>query len=469
MSAAPGRELLTGWGRASPTAARVARPAATVELRDLVSSTGPHSGRTAHVIPRGLGRCYGDAAQCAGGLVVDCRGLDRVLDFDAASGRARLEGGVSFDALLRQVVPQGWFLPVSPGTRHVTVGGAVASDVHGKNHHVDGALGAHVDELTLVAPAGTLVCGPAKHREEFSATCGGMGLTGIVAEATLRLLRVETSLVKVETTRTAELDATLSALREGQQRHRYSVAWIDALAGGRHLGRGVVTAGDHARLGELTARAAAEPLRYDPRALLDVPLAPPVSLLNVATLTAFNELWFRKAPRRPAETLETIASFFHPLDGIGGWNVLYGPHGFTQYQFVVPFGAEDVVRVALERMRQARVAPFLAVLKGFGPAGPGPLSFPSEGWTLALDVPLGREGLGPLLDGLDELVAGAGGRVYLSKDGRLRPELLGAMYPRLAEWAEVRERLDPGHLLASDLSRRLGLDGTPAGAKRRAA
>jgi len=459
------RQLLTGWGRAAPSAATVLRPTETSELEKLLSPDATQPGRTAQVIARGLGRCYGDAAQCAGGVVVDCTGLDTIEELDTVSGRVRLEGGVSLDSLLREVVPLGWFLPVSPGTRYVTIGGAVASDVHGKNHHVDGSIGAHVERLTLVSPAGTLACGPDDHEDAFHATCGGMGLTGVVSEATVRLLPIETSLVRVETTRTADLDATMASLREGQERHRYSVAWIDALAAGGRLGRGIVTAGDHARRDELAGRQADDPLRYEPRSLVEVPVAPPVSLLNFASLTAFNELWFRKAPRRPRETLETIPTFFHPLDGVGGWNVLYGPHGFTQYQFVVPFAADDVVRVALERLRRARVAPFLAVLKGFGPEGPGPLSFPSQGWTLALDVPLGRAGLGPLLDELDELVAAAGGRVYLSKDSRLRPELLEAMYPRLARWQETRARLDPDGVLGSDLSRRLGLSPSapPAG------
>jgi decaprenylphospho-beta-D-ribofuranose 2-oxidase len=457
------RELLSGWGRAAQSAAELVRPKTAEDVVRLVQGgDGTTSGPSA-LVARGLGRSYGDAAQCAGGTVIDCTGLDRILEIAPETRRARVEAGVSFDALLRTLVPRGFFLPVSPGTRYVTVGGAVASDVHGKNHHVDGSMSAHVEELTLVAPSGTICCGPSQAPAEYFATCGGMGLTGVITEATLRLLPIETSLVKVETTRASDLDACFAALASGQKARRYSVAWIDALARGGRLGRGVVTAGDHALLGDLNQKARRDPLRYDPQARLDVPLEPPSSLLTSASIAAFNELWFRKAPRGPRESLEQIAGFFHPLDGVGHWNRLYGPHGFTQYQFVVPFGREDVVRTTLERFHAARVAPFLAVLKGFGPAGPGPLSFPDEGWTLALDVPLGRAGLGGLLDGLDELVAAAGGRVYLSKDGRLRPELLATMYPRLDEWAEVQSRLDPGGTLVSDLARRLGLGGRVKG------
>jgi decaprenylphospho-beta-D-ribofuranose 2-oxidase len=415
---------------------------------------------TGQCVPRGLGRSYGDAAQCAGGVVLDCTLLDTVLELDTDAGRLRAEGGASFDALLKQLVPQGYFLPVTPGTRFVTLGGAIASDVHGKNHHVDGSLGAYVEELTLATPTGRMTCGPRENTDAFDATCGGMGLTGAVTEATLRLLPIETSTMVVDTERAPDLETCMSLLSEESGRYRYSVAWIDGLASGRRLGRSVLTRGDHARLSDLRAAQRGDPLAYGPRQRLTVPFAPPLSLLNHLSIAAFNEMWFRKAPRHRIGHLEPMAGFFHPLDGVGRWNVLYGPHGFTQYQFVVPFGAEAAVRTVLERLSAARVASFLAVLKCFGPGGSGHLSFPAEGWTLALDIPLGSSGLAELLDGLDLVVAEAGGRIYLTKDGRLRPELLGAMYPRLDEWRTVRDRLDPAGLLSSDLGRRLGLCAT---------
>jgi decaprenylphospho-beta-D-ribofuranose 2-oxidase len=212
----------------------------------------------------------------------------------------------------------------------------------------------------------------------------------------------------------------------------------------------------HARRSDLPS-SAADPLGYRPRPRWSVPGVPPLSALNPLTISAFNEMWYRRAPARPRQDLEPLARYFYPLDGVGHWGRLYGRRGFTQYQFVVPFGQEDALRTVLARLSAARRASFLTVLKRFGPEGSGFMSFPAEGWTLALDLPLSPPGLGPLLDGLDDVVAGAGGRVYLAKDGRLRPELVPHMYPRLGQWEQVRARLDPAGTLASDLSRRLGI------------
>ncbi len=443
-------ELLAGWGRAGPSAAWVVDLQRADEVTACLNEPGPH-------LPRGLGRSYGDAAQCAGGTILDCTSLDRIVELDVSAERVRVEAGCSLDALLRVIVPRGLFVPVTPGTRYVTVGGAIASDVHGKNHHRDGTISAHVERIELATPTARLKCAPDDDGEAFWATAGGMGLTGVVTQATLRLVPIETSRMLVDTERSDDLDACMARMSQTDADHRYSVAWVDSLARGRHLGRSVITTGDHARLSDLPPKLRDDPFEFNPRQLLTVPVTPPVSLLNPLTVAAFNEAWFRRAPQRRVGELQPLSTFFHPLDGIGRWNALYGPRGFTQYQFVVPFGAEHVVRKVLEDLSTARTASFLAVLKRFGPAGAGHLSFPSFGWTLALDLPLGAPGLGVLLDEMDELVAGVGGRVYLSKDGRLRPETLRAMYPRLDEWAEIRHRLDPGEVLESDLSRRLGL------------
>jgi decaprenylphospho-beta-D-ribofuranose 2-oxidase len=448
------RRLFAGWGRATWTSAHVAAPANQAELEHLVFEGLEGFGR---FVPRGLGRAYGDAAQCAGGLVIDCRGLRSVIDVDHERAEVRASAGISFDELLEFIVPQGYFLPVTPGTRFVTLGGAIASDVHGKNHHVDGSLGAHLKRLCLVTPTGVLECGPQVRREEFEATCGGMGMTGVVVEATLRLLPIESSWVVVDTERASDLDACLSLLSADPAKYRYSVAWVDGLAQGKRLGRSVLTRANHASVAELPERWQRQPISYRAPRVVKVPFSPPFSFLNPATVSAFNEMWFRKAPRKRERRLEQFASFFYPLDGVGNWNLLYGPRGFTQYQFVVPFGAEQALEKVLEKLSTGRVASFLAVLKSFGPAGTGPLSFPTEGWTLALDIPLATPGLPQLLDELDLLVAGAGGRIYFSKDARMRPELVQAMYPRLAEWQAVQGRLDPTGLLVSDLALRLGL------------
>jgi decaprenylphospho-beta-D-ribofuranose 2-oxidase len=383
--------------------------------------------------------------------------MDRIVELDNSACTVRVQAGCSLDSLMRVIVPRGLFVPVTPGTRQVSVGGAVASDVHGKNHHRDGTISAHLTGLELVTPTSRGVCGPEQDPELFWATAGGMGLTGVITEVTLRLVPIETSRMVVDTVKTADLDSCMALMSESDAAHRYSVAWVDSLAKGRHFGRSVITVGDHARVEDLPAKLRDDPLAFSPRQMLNVALRPPVSLLNPLTVAAFNEAWYRRAPKRRTGQLESISAFFHPLDGVGNWNVLYGPRGFTQYQFVVPFGAEEVVRQVLEKLSSAGAASFLVVLKRFGPAGKGHLSFPTEGWTLALDVPLGIRGLSMVLDDLDESVAAAGGRVYLSKDGRLRPELVEVMYPRLEEWNEVRSRVDPGGIVNSDLSRRLSI------------
>jgi decaprenylphospho-beta-D-ribofuranose 2-oxidase len=248
-------------------------------------------------------------------------------------------------------------------------------------------------------------------------------------------------------------------MEERDALHRYSVAWVDGLAGGGSLGRGVITWGDHATLDDLPRRGRHRPLAFEAgkAARLSVPPIVPPNVLTPLTVALFNGLWFRRAPRTATTTVEPLTRFFHPLDAVGDWNRLYGRRGFVQYQFVVPFGADAVVRIALERLRALGSPSFLAVLKRFGAADPGPLSFPATGWTLALDVPNGTPGLSEALDGLDELVAEAGGRVYLAKDARLRPDLLATMYPRLREWLAVKRRVDPDGRFTSDLARRLGL------------
>lgn len=450
------RSLLTGWGRTAATAAQVLRPASAEQAADAVAAHRSARG----IAVRGLGRSYGDAAQSAGGTVLDLTGMDRRGELRAEHGVARLtcQAGASLHDLLRELIPQGWFVPVTPGTRYVTVGGAIAADVHGKNHHQDGSFASHVESLTLLDGHGQLRhVDPATDPEVFWATAGGMGLTGVVVEVTLRLLPVQTSWMLVDTERAANLDDLLDRLSARDHLYRYSVAWIDCLAGGRHAGRGIITRGEHAPADALRGRAARHPRAVPQGPRLSAPAVFPPGLLNRASVAAFNEAWFRRAPRLRSGELQPLSTFFHPLDGVGGWNAVYGPRGFLQYQFVVPTERDDTLREVLGRLRTARVPSFLAVLKRFGPADPGPLCFPRPGWTLALDIPAGLPGLAGLLDELDMLVAEAGGAIYLAKDSRMRPELLPVMYPRLGDWRVTRDRLDPDRIFQTDLSRRLSL------------
>ncbi|MFE0421088.1 FAD-binding protein [Streptomyces sp. NPDC058953] len=444
---------VTGWGRTAPTTAYVRRPRTPEQTAAAVREWGARGG-----IARGLGRAYGDAAQNAGGCVLDMTGLDRIHSIDATAGTVVCDAGVSLHRLMEVLLPLGWFVPVSPGTRYVTVGGAVGADIHGKNHHVSGAFTRHVDAFDLLTADGT-VRTVTPGTELFDATAGGMGLTGIVLTAAVRLHRVETSYMLVDTERATDLDDVLARLAADGERHRYSVAWIDLLARGRATGRSVITRGEHAPLDALPARARRAPLAFRPGALPAAPspaLVPP-GLLNRATVGLFNEFWYRVSPRAGSGRLQRLTSFFHPLDGVPHWNRIYGRDGFVQYQFVVGHGREETLRRVVRRISRRGCPSFLAVLKRFGAGDPGWLSFPVPGWTLALDIPAGLPGLGAFLDELDEEVVSAGGRVYLAKDSRLRPDLLAAMYPRLDDFRELRARTGADRVFTSDLARRLAL------------
>ncbi|MEY2452180.1 MAG: decaprenylphospho-beta-D-ribofuranose 2-oxidase, partial [Acidimicrobiaceae bacterium] len=373
-----------------------------------------------------------------------------------ADGVVTVSAGTSLHDLMQAYVSRGFFLPVSPGTRFVTVGGAIAADVHGKNHHADGSFINHVRSMRLALPSGD-VRDLTPDDDLFWATAGGMGLTGVIVDASIVLRRIESSAVLVDTDRLPDLDAALAAMSEGDSGYHYSAAWIDLMATGRQMGRSVLYRGDFATLDVLPRRRRNNPLALTARVLATAPPVP-APVMNHLSLRAFNELYFRVAPRQRRGELQTITRFFHPLDIVGEWNRLYGPHGFIQWQPVVPFGAESTLQHIVEALSSSGTPSFLSVLKRFGPGNDAHLSFPMPGWTLSLDLPVTHgPTLGKLLDDLDRRVAEVGGRIYFAKDSRMRPELVPLMYPRLDEWRGVCATADPDGVMQSDLGRRLHL------------
>ena len=442
---APRHASISGWGGGEPVPVSLVRPAGVDGLRAAIVVA-----RSRGAIPRGLGRSYGDAAQLSNGLVLETVQLKR-FELDHRHGTVTAQAGVTIGELLSELVPAGWMVPVVPGTQHVTVGGAIASDIHGKNHGTAGTLGSHVRALGLLTSAGELLqLEPGAGDGLFEATLGGMGLTGVVVWARIELRPVRSPLLSVDSDRVAGLDEAFSAL--SAPGGPYRVAWLDLL--GSRPGRGVVTRAQHlgAATGAFPKRGAATVA-----ARMAVPQGWPGIMLRESTVRAFNELRFRRAPRCARGHVEALGAHMFPLDALDQWPRLYGRRGFVQYQLVVPPGQERVLEQVIESLRRGGAPCFLAVLKDFGPSNGAPLSFPIEGWTLALDLPRAAAGLEASLARCDQLVAEAGGRVYLTKDARLSPDVVAAMYPRLEEWRAARERIDPDRLWRSDLSLRTGL------------
>ena len=446
---------LSGWGRGPRSAAWRLSPADADALAAAVAVAVECDGRAGGAIrdgaiARGLGRSYGDAAQLTDGLVLDMTRM-RGHRLDAEAGSVTAGAGETVGALLRALTPAGWMLPVVPGTQHVTVGGAIASDVHGKNHVLQGGFGRHVTALGLLLSTGELVAlAPGDPDGRFEATVGGMGLTGVIVWATVALRALGTTGLSIDTERARELDEVLVAL-EGDEAE-YRIAWLDLLAPGRT--RGVVTRASHRRDG-----APSRPLAARPR--FAIPARWPGGLLRPALVRAFNARRFAMAPRRELGRPGDYGAEMFPLDAVDDWPRLYGSPGLVQYQFAVPTGRETVIEQVIDRVRRSRTPCYLATLKQLGAQSASPLSFPIAGWTLAMDMPRASPDLARLVSGLDELVAEAGGRVYLTKDALLGAGAVAAMYPRLAQWRRVRDAMDAGGLWRSDLALRTGLVAAP--------
>lgn len=446
----PEREL-AGWGRFPSARTRVARPE---QVRALDALIRGEPG----IIARGLGRSYGDAAVGTRTTVLTER-LNRFLDFDPATGVVRCEAGVSIEDLLLHLLPRGYFPPVTPGTKYVSLGGALACDVHGKSHHKDGSFSHHVLDFTLLTARGEiLTCSREAHPDLFWATMGGMGLTGMITEVRFQMRPVESGFVTVDYDRAPDLDRALELFDTTDQDYTHSVAWIDCLSRGRTLGRSVLMRGNWTPREALPPALRSRALAPDRRRRVSVPFDAPRLLLNPWSMRVFNSLFYhRHASRRGM--LVPYEPFFYPLDRVRHWNRLYGTRGFLQYQCVLPAaGARDGLRRMLELLAREGHASFLAVLKRFGATDPHQLlSFPRPGYTLAVDLPRDGGRQDALLADLDDVVLKAGGRVYLAKDGRLGAEAFRAMYPEWRAWSAIRDQADPDHRFASTLSTRLGL------------
>ncbi|HVK34521.1 MAG TPA: FAD-binding oxidoreductase [Microlunatus sp.] len=446
---------LHGWGRAAGSRSHLARIDTIAGAVSALRNAGDRG-----VVPRGLGRSYGDAAQNAGGTTLDLTRLNKILQVDAEGDvpTVSVQSGVSIDALMKALLPFGLWFPVLPGTRQVTIGGAIAADVHGKNHHTQGSFGNHVRDLDLLSADGEIrTVGPdGDDPELFWATVGGMGLTGVILRATVAVQRTETAYFTVDTQRCADLDELMATMTDGDENYTYSVAWFDAVTRGKHLGRAVLTRGNKTKISDLPAKLRTEPLRFAAPSFGTLPEVFPNRMVNLATAKAFSAMWFRKAPKHRVGEVQNITTFFHPLDIVAEWNRVYGPNGFLQYQFVVPFGEHETFRRCVEMIVTSGHLSCLNVLKRFGPGNAAPLSFPMPGWTLTVDLPI-EDGLDRLCTGLDEQVVAAGGRCYLAKDSRLDAATFRQMYPRLDDFLAVRKRIDPTQVFTSDLSRRLAL------------
>jgi FAD/FMN-containing dehydrogenase len=442
---------LSGWGRFPAEECRLFRPEKRSGLHSILESH-----ECASYIARGLGRSYGDAALNRDGGVVSFIRLDRMLVFDPETGVLESEAGVSFEEILRSFLPRGYFLPVTPGTKFVTLGGAIASDVHGKNHHRVGTISPFVRDLRLLTPGGEILeCSRETNPDVFRATLGGMGLTGFIVSARIQLQPVETAYVLVDYEKAQNIDRALTRMEESDERYEYSVAWIDCLSGGASLGRSVLMRGNPARRSDLPSRIP-DPLAPRPHLRLSVPFDFPSWGLNHATVEAFNSAFYRKH-RDEAGRLVDYDSYFYPLDSIHNWNRMYGRRGFVQYQVALPMETSRAGTIELlERFRSSKRVSFLAVLKRFGDAGEGLLSFPFKGYTLTLDLPV-QDGLAEFLRETDRILLRHGGRLYAAKDAVTTAESFAAMYPNLERFRRVRERVDPDNRLVSSLARRVGI------------
>ncbi len=446
------RQSIAGWGNFPRETCQVYRPEQLQDLREIVTAAPERD-----LIPRGLGRSYGDASLNRDRGVVLSHHLDRMLDFDPETGVLCCEASVSLAEVIEHFLHRGFFFPVTPGTKFISIGGAIAADVHGKNHHFNGSMSEFVlDFHILVASGEVLLCSREVHSELFWATIGGMGLTGMILDARIQLHRVETSYMTVQHERANHLDACMSRFLESDAEFAYAVAWIDCLSKGASLGRSVLMRANHARVADLPAKQRRDPFGVRFKMPFNVPFTFPAIALNSATMGIFNSVFYHT--HRSRKMIVDCDSYFYPLDRIHHWNRIYGRPGVLQYQLALPpQHSHDALVEILETLSYARRGSFLAVLKTFGPGSEGLLSFPMQGHTLALDLPNTGPDLVRELHAIDEVVLRHGGRIYLAKDACTQADLFEQMYPELRRFREIKQRYDPANRFNSSLARRLAI------------
>lgn len=444
----PIEETLSGWGNIPKSAGKVLYPHFTDDLRDVLS--------LGEILPRGLGRSYADQATNRHHFIVKMEKMNHFLSFDEKTGILSCEAGVSLEEIIQYLTPKGWFPMITPGTKYVTIGGAIANDVHGKAHHVDGSFVNCVLDFTIMLADGSIVRASREENSDlFWANFGGLGLLGTILTATLQLRKVETTYFRQKAVATGNLDEMLDAIDESDKEYSSSVAWIDSLAKGKSLGRGVLTMGDHAKLEDLPKKLQSNPLKIGKKPMLTVPFYLPAFTLNMFTVRILNMLLYWK--QKGGNGVSHYDNFFYPLDMINNWNRGYGKRGFIQYQFVLPEknGRENIRKILIE-ITKSDCVPFLNVLKKFGEGQGGLLSFPMKGYTFAIDFPITSR-LKAFTKKIDQMVMDMGGRIYLGKDAYLDESTFKAMYPQHKEWLEIKRKYDPQNKFTSDLGRRIGL------------
>lgn len=461
---------LHGWGRTAPTRAQVLSTedldtivAAVKQVADDNADKPDHLKRG--VIARGMGRSYGDPAQNAGGLVIDMQRFNKIHSIDPDTALVVVDGGVTLDQLMKAALPYGLWVPVLPGTRQVTIGGAIGPDIHGKNHHSAGSFGDHVVSMDLLVASGEILTLKPEGSEDdpdgelFWATVGGMGLTGIIVQATIRMTKTETAFFIADGDLTSNFDETIEFHADGSEHnYTYSSAWFDAISPEPKLGRAAVSRGSLAtldQLKELAPKLAKDPLKFSAPQLITVPDVFPNFTMNKLTMKAVGQAWWLKSGEY-RDQVQNLTQFYQPLDLIGEWNRGYGSRGFLQYQFVVPREATSELKSIVRSIQASGHYSALNVFKLFGEGNRAPLSFPMPGWNICVDFPI-KPGLGHFLDELDKRVLDFGGRLYLAKESRTSAEKFHQMYPQMQSWLDTRNQIDPTGVFASDMSRRLEL------------